>query len=69
MKYESYCEEHDLKLVSGCCPKCRDAEGRMFPLDMQSIYLKKTKETSTFDHQSDSQILFDATHNTSFGMK
>jgi hypothetical protein len=47
MKYESYCEEHDLKLVNGCCPKCRDAEGRMFPLDMQSIkiiYLTKGSE-------------------------
>ena len=44
MKYEPYCDEHDLKLVNGCCQKCRDKDGNMFPLDMQSIYLKKTEE-------------------------
>ncbi len=48
MKYDSYCDEHDLKLVNGCCPKCRDKDGNMFPLDMQSIYLK-AKEKSDND--------------------
>ena len=40
MEYEAFCEEHHLKLVGGCCPSCRDATGEMFPLDMQSYYLK-----------------------------
>jgi hypothetical protein len=44
MKYESYCAEHDLKLVWGHCDKCRDANGNTFPLDLQSIYLKKKEE-------------------------
>lgn len=37
--YDAYCIEHDLKLISGRCDKCRDAAGNMFPLDMQSCYL------------------------------
>ena len=45
MKYESYCDEHDVKLVNGCCPKCRDEHGSTFPLDMQSTYLKEKGET------------------------
>lgn len=40
MKYEAFCEDHNLKLVDGCCPECRDAAGNMFFLDMQSYYLK-----------------------------
>jgi hypothetical protein len=41
-EYESFCEEHDLKLDErGCCDLCRDKDGNKFPLDMQSIYLKK----------------------------
>lgn len=41
MAYEAYCEEHDIKLIDGCCPECRDADGNTFPLDMQSYYLKE----------------------------
>ncbi len=41
MGYEAYCEEHSLKLIDGRCDKCRDAEGKTFLLDMQSIYLRE----------------------------
>jgi hypothetical protein len=41
-EYTSYCEEHELPLnPDGTCPKCRDANGEPFILDMQSIYLVK----------------------------
>jgi hypothetical protein len=40
VQYYAVCEEHRMALNSdGTCPKCRDANGQSFVLDMQSYFL------------------------------
>jgi hypothetical protein len=46
VEYDAFCEDHDLKLIDGCCPECRDRNGDMFPLDMQSTYLRPRATSS-----------------------
>lgn len=58
MEYEAFCEEHDLKLdLRGCCPECRDENGNIFPLDMQSYYLRPVSSVGSerFSYKEEAQ--------------
>jgi hypothetical protein len=47
--YAKFCIEHNIPLDGeGHCPKCRDANGNPFVLDMQSYYLAEPNEPLPF---------------------
>jgi hypothetical protein len=50
--YWVFCDEHNVALNDdGTCPKCRDANGQPFVLDMQSTYLfPKSEDPSDYGH-------------------